>query len=249
MAGLNMTALDLVALGNAEFLELWEHGYRLHPLDRALLAIRTSLPPGATTDELVADWPLGRRNRALAQVRMLYFGPRLEGWTVCPQCGEKLEFEVDCGAIAEAPLPEMERRVSGSGGVYRLPTSRDLALVAGEVDAERAALQLLERCTLERNVNGKAASLTPAAIDEIAARMAEADPMAEITLGFECPVCSHASQEVLDLAAFLWSEIESRARRLLSEVHALAAAYGWAEAAILGMSDVRRATYLGMVGA
>ena len=97
MAGLNMTDFDLVALGNAEFLEFWEHGYRLHPLDRALLTIRTSRPPGATTDEPVADWPLGRRNRALAQVRMLYFGPRLEGWTVCPQCGEKLEFEVDCG--------------------------------------------------------------------------------------------------------------------------------------------------------
>lgn len=249
MAGLNMTDVDLIALSNAEFLELWEHGYRLHPLDRALLAIRTSLPPGATTDEPVADWPLGRRNRALAQVRMLYFGPRLEGWTVCPQCGEKLEFEVDCAAIAATPLPEMERRVSARGGVYRLPTSRDLALVAGEADAEQAALRLLERCTLERNMTGEEDSLTPAAIDEIAARMTEADPMAEITLGFECPVCSHASQEELDLAVFLWSEIESRARRLLSEVHALAAAYGWAEAAILGMSELRRATYLGMVEA
>jgi hypothetical protein len=249
MAGLNMTALDLVALGNAEFLELWERGYQLYPLDRALLSIRTSLPPGATTDEPVADWPLGRRNRALAQVRMLYFGPRLEGWTVCSQCGEKLEFEVDCGAIAEAPLPETGTLVSASGGVYRLPTSRDLALVAGEADPERAALQLLERCTVERNVNGEGESPTPAAIDQIAARMAEADPMAEIALGFDCPVCRHASHEVLDLAAFLWSEIDSRARRLLSEVHALAAAYGWTEAAILSMSDVRRATYLGMVEA
>lgn len=241
-----MTDFDLAALSNAEFLELWEHGYWLHSLDRALLAIRTSLPPDARPDEPVADWHLGRRNRALAQVRMLYFGPRLEGWTVCSQCGEKLEFNVNCEAIAGTPLPEMERRVSASGGVYRLPTSRDLALVAGEADAERAALQLLESCTLERNMNG-GDNLTPAAMDEIAARMAEADPLAEITLGFECPVCGHASQEVLDLAAFLWSEIESRARRLLSEVHVLAAAYGWAEAAILGMSDVRRAAYLGMV--
>lgn len=249
MGGPTITALEVVALGNAEFLELWEQGYWLHPLDRALLAIRTSLPPNATPDAPVADWPLGRRNRALAHVRMLYFGPRLEGWTVCPHCGEKLEFELDCAAIAKAPLLQMESPLSANGSVYRLPTSRDLALVAAEPDAERAALQLLERCTLQRNVNDQLESLTPAAIDEIAARMAEVDPMAEITLGFECPVCRHASQEVLDMASFLWSEIDARARRLLSEVHALAAACGWAETAILAMSDVRRSIYLKMVAA
>ena len=166
---------------------------------------------------------------------------------VCPQCGEKLEFQLDCREIAEAPSPESPQSVSVGAGTYRVPTSRDLALLAGEADAERAVLQLLEHCTLQKDGNNAAKSLTADAVDEIAARLAEADPMAEITLGFECPVCRHASQEGLDLAAFLWSEIESRARRLLSEVHALAAAYGWAEATILAMSDVRRAGYLRMV--
>jgi hypothetical protein len=235
------------ALSNAEFLELWEHGCRLHPLDRALVAIRASLGPGEMAEISVADWPLGRRNRALAEVRILYFGPRLEGWTVCSQCGEKLEFEMDCRRIAESPLPETEQRVSVGGETYRLPTSRDLALLAGDADAEQASLHLLQHCALDKGVNSEAEKLMPDVVDEIAARMAEADPMAEITLGFECPVCGHASREVLDLAAFLWSEIESRALRLLSEVHALAAAYGWAEAAILSMSDVRRAGYLRMV--
>src|SRR3981189_3105768 len=70
------------ALSNADFLTLWENGHRLHPLDRALLAIRASLPEtpdSRVTDEPVADWTLGRRNRALAELRTLYFGPRLEG--------------------------------------------------------------------------------------------------------------------------------------------------------------------------
>jgi hypothetical protein len=235
------------ALSNTKFLELWEHGCRLHPLDRALSAICASLEPGEIAESSVADWPVGQRNRALAQVRMLYFGPNLEGWTGCPQCGEKLEFKVDCRAIAEARLPETEQRVSVGGEMYRLPTSRDLALVAGEVDAERAALQLLEHCALEKGANSEAIRPTPDAVEEIAAKMAEADPMAEIILGFDCPVCSHASREVLDLAAFLWSEIGSRARQLLSEVHSLAVAYGWTETTILGMSDVRRAGYLRMV--
>lgn len=239
-------------LANAGFLELWEHGRRLHPLDRALLVIRASLQTrsGKQTAESVADWPLGRRNRALAQVRMLYFGPKLEGWTVCSQCAEKLEFELDCRAIGESRETTAEDRVDVRGCSFRLLTSRDLALVAGERDSDRAARLLIENCRLEPGADESGSELEvwpTEAVDEIAAKLAEADPLAEITLGFDCPVCHHAGQEVLDLAAFLWSEIESRARRMLSEVHALAAAYGWAEAAILGMSDVRRAAYLEMV--
>ena len=51
----------------------------------------------------LADWPLGRRNQALAELRCSCFGPRLEGWTACPRCAEKLEFQMDartsCGAL------------------------------------------------------------------------------------------------------------------------------------------------------
>ena len=69
------------ALCNEEFLELWESGRRLHELDRALLTIQASFPEAA--EQKPADWPLGRRNQALAQLRTLYFGRQLQGWTVC----------------------------------------------------------------------------------------------------------------------------------------------------------------------
>jgi hypothetical protein len=42
--------------------------------------------------ESIADWPLGRRNRALAELRCATFGRWLRGWTACEQCGEKLEL-------------------------------------------------------------------------------------------------------------------------------------------------------------
>ncbi len=237
----------MVALGNDEFLQLWEAGYRLHPLDRAIQVIRASLEPCDMTEEVaVADWLLGQRNRALARVRMLYFGPRLEGWTACRECGETLEFRLDCQAIANFPVQEGLRSVAAAGGVYRLPTSRDLARVANVADVQRAACQLLESCELE-GARGADEGWTDEAVSAVAASMAEADPMAEIALSFECPLCGYASEEVLDLAAFLWVEIESRAKRLMAEVHAMAAAYGWAEATILAMSDVRRAGYLRMI--
>ena len=239
------------ALSNADFLTLWENGHRLHPLDRGLLAIRASLPEapgGRVGDEPVADWTLGRRNRALAELRTIYFGPRLEGWTVCSQCGEKLEFEVDCRTLAETYDKTSSQPIAVQGSTFRLPTSRDLARIAEETDPQRAALQLLQNCTIDHAAS-EPPCLSESEIEEVAEKMALADPLAEIALGFECPVCQHTSEEVLDLSSFLWAEIETRAKRLLFEIHALARSYGWAESAILAMSDVRRATYLHMVQA
>lgn len=250
----------MVALNHADFLALWETGHRLHPLDRGLLVIQASLPADAQ-ESPVADWPLGRRNRALAELRTLYFGPRLEGWTVCTECGEKLEFELDCRALAETPEPAACQRISVHGSSFRLPTSRDLARIASEADPSQAAILLLESCAIESENNPAVVegeretklaairSWTPERIDAVAEKMSEADPLAEISLGFDCPLCHHTSKETLDLASFLWTEIETRARRLLSDVHALASAYGWTEAVILALSDVRRSTYLQMVQA
>ena len=238
-------------LGNADFLTLWEDGHRLHPLDCGLLVIRASLAEeeeGQVYAGLVADWPLGRRNRALAQLRTLYFGPRMQGWMACGQCGEKLEFEVNCRAMAEMSEPTPGEPITFEGRTFRVPTSRDLAAVAGERDGEQASLRLLQNCEVEPGANGST-SWSADEIQEVAAKMALADPLAEIALGFECPVCKHSSEETLDLPTFFWAELESRARRLLLEIHTLATAYGWAESAILTMSDVRRSAYLQMVHA
>jgi hypothetical protein len=239
------------ALSNADFLTLWESGHRMHPLDRGLLAIRASLPEGSAgpvTDESIADWPLGCRNRALAELRTLYFGPRLEGWTSCTKCGEKMEFEVNCRTLTEAYSEASGQPLTIRGYTFRLPTSRDLARIADETDPQHAELLLLQNCTIDRTTS-EPGSWSENEIEEIAERMALADPLAEIALRFECPACQHTSEEVLDLPRFLWAEIEARAKRLLLEIHALASAYGWAESAILAMSDVRRATYLQMVQA
>ena len=244
----------MLALSNPDFLSLWENGQRLHPLDRGLLAIRASLSQedSPESDAPVADWPLGRRNRALAQLRTLYFGPLLQGWTVCPECGEQLEFKLDCRRLEETPQPSFDQRISFAGSTFRLPTSRDLARIALESDTAQAAQHLLESCEIPScgdRSEKRAISLSPEALEEIAKKFADADPLAEISVGFDCPICQHTSVDVLDLSSFLWTEFESRARRLLSEVHALALAYGWTESSILSMSDARRAAYLRMVQA
>lgn len=238
------------ALCNEEFLEMWECGRRLHELDRALLAIQASFPEIA--EEKLADWPIGRRNQALAQVRTLYFGRQLQGWTVCEKCGEKLEFELDCGNLFDRQQEDAPQTIHARGCTFRLPTSRDLARIADVREVKAAVLRLLEGCRLKNAEESRARiedGWSQEEIEELSEKMSLADPLAEIALSIECPTCKNACEEALDLPAFLWAEVEARARRILQEVHALASNYGWHEAEILALSDTRRAMYLQMVQA
>jgi hypothetical protein len=227
-------------LSHADCLALWESGQRLHPLDQGLLAVRAAYSGSGSDD--AADWPLGKRNRALAQLRFDSFGRWLRGWTICKVCKEKLEFEVDGLAIANSE-ETTPATIQVDGVHFRLPTARDMAAVCGEPDANQAALALVKSCAIE----GVSEPLTETQVEAIGESMVLADPMAEILLHFDCPQCTHSFDEVLDIAAFLWTEIEVCAKRLLAEVHMLASAYGWGEAQILGMSPTRRSVYLDMV--
>jgi hypothetical protein len=236
------------ALDHVDFLSLWEKGRALHPLDQGLLALHAAFPEAGHS---VADWPLGRRNRALAELHCFYFGHALEGWTSCPQCGEKLEFKMDGRALAEQTQPEQADSIVIHGQTFRLPTSRDLALVARErdalADAETSGVRLLRACRVDGE--DPARMWSEQEIEEAGETMAAADPLAEIVLNFQCPVCRNVCQESLDLPTFLWAELEAVARRLVVEVHTLATAYGWSESDILSLTDSRRRLYLEMVSA
>ena len=70
---------------------------------------------------------------------------------------------------------------------------------------------------------------------------------AETLLELVCPSCAHAWQRSFDVTAFLWTEISAYAKRLLREIDALAAAYGWQEQTILRMTAARRRGYLELV--
>jgi hypothetical protein len=231
------------ALTSSDFLDLWERGVGLHPLDQGLLILGAGLPE-ASYDGL-ADWPLGRRNAALAQLRCACFGPRLEAWMACPECGEKLELNLDGRSLAQAaPEAQLSEPIVARGQRFRLPSSRDLARVAQEADPGSAALRLLESCRLDP---GDPTCLSGDDLDEIGQRMAQADPMAEILFAIHCPECGDECNTTLDIATFLWEEIAARAKRLLRDVHTLAFAYGWTEKEILALSEPRRAFYLEMV--
>lgn len=214
----------------------WELGRRRHPLDRALLLYAAAAPE--EDPDSLADRPLGKRNAALLRLRRSLFGDALKSCVDCPDCGERLEFALSADALLERAASHALTHAQLGALSLRLPTTRDLASVAAERDETRAARKLLER--LVDTPLGELGFSD----EELTRALDAADPCLDLTLHLSCPACNHAWSAPFDVPAYLWEEIDVRARRLLDEVHALARTYGWSEEQILALSETRRRAYL-----
>ena len=245
-------------LSATQLLALWDAGQSRHPIDRALLALALAMPEVAP-DEL-ADRPVGWREVNLLALRNATFGSLLEGYAPCPACGTLIEFSLDGAALlSELPTPASDASVQVDGQQWRLPTSRDQAMILDAPDAESAVRRLLERCLIREKTmpydnatvdrqNSPKMPMPSVLISQIEAGMEALDPAANIRLGLCCTECGHAWDALLDVGTCFWDELGARARQLLETVHRLASAYGWHEADILALSPARRAAYLGMIG-
>jgi hypothetical protein len=240
------------ALSSSDILKVWERGYRLHPIDRALALLGAANPN--TSWEQLTHLPVGQRNDQLLALRELTFGPRMTCYAECPQCGEGLEFEVEAGRMhlpgPEKPVATGQLSLESEGYTvrFRLPDSTDLAAAANSPDVAEARQALLKRSVIAIEREGQPVDRLPASLEvSLMEHISQADPQADLQLDLSCPACSHVWALTFDIESFLWAELNSQARRLLREVHSLARAYGWKEAEILSMSTKRRQTYLEMV--
>lgn len=192
---------------------------------------------------------IGQRNAELLALRQQLFGPDLAALASCPNCGETLDLSFRTADIQTPPPPVAAEQATteilhDSRRVrFRPPDTADLLAVGQAADAAAFRRALLARC-----VDAPLDTLPSALLDEIVARMAEADPGADVQLNLTCPACAHAWQAPFDIVSFLWREVDAWAGRTLREVHLLASAYGWREADILGLSAQRRQHYLDMIG-
>jgi hypothetical protein len=245
-------------LSASELLSVWERGHEQSPATQALLLLDAASP-----DQPLSKLSVGRRDALLLALREKLFGSRLVSLAVCPKCSERLELTFEASEI-RAPADEAQpQTLTASAGGYearfRLPNSEDLLEIAAGArrDATSASESLLSRCLLQARRKGRnqspasiesARDLPPALLAAIAEKMEQADPQANVQLSLNCVACGHRWSEIFDIVSYLWSEIDDWARRILREVHALASAYGWSEADILGMSARRRQFYLEMIG-
>ncbi|HEY0063199.1 MAG TPA: hypothetical protein VGC21_13845 [Telluria sp.] len=237
-----------------ELLQAWESGLDQGPARRAvgLLACACGAAP-----EQLAQLPVGVRDARLFRLRRLLFGERIAALAQCPACAEQLDVacSIDdicphaADTVADSVQPELQVAAGAWRISCRLPNSADLIALT-QRDAAPSPAALLRSCVLHAECDGKtvAFELVPQdALDAVSSAMASADPLAQIELSLRCPACGHGWEDLLDIGAFLWKEVDAWARRTLHDVHTLARAYGWSEADILGLRASRRNIYLDMV--
>ncbi|MGI5470437.1 hypothetical protein [Streptomyces sp. CA-132043] len=246
----------MAVTGPAELLATWEAGLALQDGGRALLLHRAARPE-AGTDALLSV-PAGERAADLFALRRALFGERMQVKLACadPECGAAMEFELaaaELGAVRPRP-PEDGLRVDEGGWsvVFRLPAVADLTAVSAAAahDPAEARRLLGARCAVSARRDGRTAGpeelerLPEAVLKRFAEAVEEADPGAEVTLNIACPECGTTTPAELDIAAYLWTELDAWARDVLLDVHLLASAYGWSEPEILALSPLRRRYYL-----
>src|SRR5262245_3283916 len=224
-------------------LALWERGVGLGRWTRDDCLLSVLGPPPSE---------LGARNAALLRLRGSLFDRPWPLRSRCPACAADCEFVADCLALADqlsavAPSPSSTRvDHSGRSIALRAPTVNDLREIAVLPDAQSAARALLTRCVSDGEALDE---LDGQAVADLSAHIERLDPGALVSFALHCPDCRHDWSAAIDVGDALWCELQRAAEHALTEIDALARAYGWTEREILSLSPVRRAAYLQLVGA
>lgn len=233
----------------ASLLSAWEDSWSKALSERATIMLSAADPEMPA--ESISGLTIGARDQKLFAMRVGVFGSDLVAVATCPACSTQIELHFDAREVPDSREPPatdgLEVTWDGCVVRFRSPQVRDLTAIHAASSASAARSMLLERCIESAARNGEpigCGDLPPAAVDGIVEAMAAADPAAEIELDLTCSACSNRWAAPLDIAAFLWEEMNAWAARLLRDVHTLASAYGWNESDILSLSPHRRQMYL-----
>jgi hypothetical protein len=220
---------------------IWERGRREHPIDRALTIL--SLLSGRPRTEL-ASMSVERRDGQLLAWRNRLFGRELPGYASCPLCGCAVDVALTIDGNDES-ADRFTVQVGGQRVAAHLPTTLDLLAVAGCDSVDEASRALIARCIGDGTEPDRAA-VSDDTTEAVAAELDRRAGLSASVVPLACPDCGHEWQLELDIAEFLWREVEILAVRLLRDVDMLARRYGWSEREILALSATRRSFYLGL---
>jgi hypothetical protein len=202
----------------------------------------------ARSDCAVADWsllPVTDFELLLLHLRQFLIGPVVASHVDCPSCDERVEVSFQVADFVAAVRPSEPSGVAlgpddGSltlaGATFRLPILADVLAVW---QTARPGAALRARCIS----HGTAAKLHRR-IERASARLA---PPVTGAVGGACPGCGRALQALFDVPSYVVAEMRSLAAGVYAEVHLLATAYGWSEAAILALPSERRRHYAELV--
>jgi hypothetical protein len=237
------------ALTGELLLTAWDRGARQHSVHQGLVMLALAMPEYSF--EQIAEFSLGENNLRLLQVHAMSFGPAIEAFATCSQCGAHMEAQIPVAELIDrqAASPSVPEEWSENGRLYRLRplTCSDLLSSLDAATSAEAEQAILERCTAVLPQPDDSSPLP--STESLMERFERVNQAAEISCDVQCPACSTRASRHLNLAQFLFRLVDRGAKRLLREIHELAWAYGWSEEAILRMSAGRRGAYLEMLNA
>ncbi len=230
-----------------QLLDAWDTAVPLRCVDRCevlLAAARDDEEPDRSEDTV------GERDRRLVELRQRLFGRTIHAVESCTACGLAHDLELSTATLLATPRarePEVVR--AGDVTVTCRPLRPDDVAAAGAAATtlQQARTLLLSRAVVSVHRDGQpltVGELPEEAVEAVAAALAEADPLAGVNLPLTCEDCGHAWTATLDIADYLWREVDSWATRTLREVAVLARAYGWTERDVLALPPQRRRRYL-----
>lgn len=198
--------------------------------------------------------PIGERDACLLDIREKLFGPVFLNTTNCPECGQKMEWEMPVESIKLQPAgtgreqKPIELGYNGYQVSFRLPNSTDILEIMALGDSGFHEEALLKKCIDVSTLPTPLSEDLPEDLKSaILQKMEEHDPQADITMKIQCPECGHNWDVTFDIMQYLWAEIDDWAVRLVQDIYLLASNFGWPEKDILDMSRFRRNLYINMI--
>ena len=199
------------------------------------------------------DWaslPATDLDAAALVIRRSWIGDMIRTDITClaQGCWERIDVSFGIAAYLEHHRPRRPRgvtRASGDGWFtlarapvrFRIPTVADLLAAAADARPEQA---LSARCLDAPEISRALARRLDHAFADLA-------PSLDDLLGGPCPACGHAVTMRFDPLGYTLTELRNLFSGVYLEIHALAAAYGWPEDAILALPRSRRRRYASVI--
>jgi hypothetical protein len=229
----------------------------------ALLGLAARVARTAAGAEV--DWtglPASDAGAVALTIRQAWLGDAISTDTRCPQpaCGERIDVAFGIDDYLRHHSPRQPRGVTTSGvttsGVttsgaadpgwfaltgadvrFRIPTVGDVIAAWYQSEPDAA---LLGRCVEPAEISRAVARRLDRALSAIAPSLSD-------LVGGCCPACGHEVALRFDPVSYTLADLRNAFAGLHWQTHAIAAAYGWPEEAILALPRRRRARYASII--
>jgi hypothetical protein len=178
-----------------------------------------------------ADLTASDRDLLLAAIYQRAFGDRIESTVTCGQCGAPFDLHFSLSELERSINLRARRCEPPQQARFRLPTGRDEMALGGLAPA--AAEACLLNCCTEVGAWPDGPEAFQEMLDEIA-------PLLDLELAAPCAECGRSHIVRFDIQSYLLGALLGERRRLLTEVHRIAVAYGWSFEEILLLTRTER---------